>query len=298
MLLLNKMLIKVKDALVLLKPGVMLLIVYSAITGIYLTNSTIDFLTTVLIVLSIALGSGGAAAFNMWYDRDIDKIMVRTRNRPLPDGRMQPVCALVFSVILMFIAVWLLLVVSNLLAASLLAFSIFFYAIVYTVLLKRRTVHNIVVGGLPGALPPVIGWVAVGESILDIMPWLLFVIIFLWTPSHFWALAVYRNNDYKQAGVPMLPVVYGIRKTKIQIVIYSLLLILSSLILAVYSDVYLRHSIAYLVVTLILGAIYLYLAFKLMKSDNAKYGIRLFAYSIFYLFLLFSALMISKIASL
>lgn len=217
-----------QDFITLLKPGVLLLVVYTAAVGLFLSPTSLHPFISLIVIFAIAMGSGGAAAFNMWYDRDIDCVMSRTKKRPLPRGIISPNDALSFSILLSVTSVLVLFMATNAVAASLLAFSIFFYAFVYTVLLKRHTSQNIVIGGAAGAFPPVIGWVAATGTASALEPWLLFAIIFLWTPSHFWALALYRSQDYKMANVPMLPVTAGIKHTKYQILIYAILLVISS----------------------------------------------------------------------
>lgn len=277
-----------RDFITLLKPGVLLLVVYTAAVGLYLAPVTIHPFIGLVVIFAIAMGSGGAAAFNMWYDRDIDCLMSRTKKRPLPKGLISPNDALSFAILLSVTSVLLLFMATNILAAGLLAFSIFFYAFIYTVLLKRHTSQNIVIGGAAGAFPPVIGWVAVTGSLNALEPWLLFAIIFLWTPSHFWALALYRSDDYKLANVPMLPVTVGIKQTKIQILVYALLLIVSSFSLLLIKDM----SFLYISAAFILGSVYLYFSVRLFVSDQPAHSMRLFGYSIFYLFALFTFLML------
>lgn len=269
----------------LLKPGVMALVVYTGMVGLYLAPISLPWFHSLFIILCIAGGSGAAAVCNMWYDRDIDALMERTQKRPIPQGKIPPAYALLLAGGLSFVSVGSLYLVSNSLAAFLLAFSIFFYGYIYTVLLKRRTSQNIVIGGAAGAFPPLIGWAAATNSVGDLVPWLLFLIIFLWTPSHFWALALVRVKDYQKAGVPMLPVTAGIHATKQSILIYSFLLVLSS-----YALVLGGAGSFYLVPATILGGIYLYLACRIFGESKSKESMRLFIYSIFYLFLLFSVL--------
>ncbi len=181
-----------KDFITLTKPGVLLLVVYTAAIGLFLAPHSLHPFISLIVIFAIAMGSAGAAAFNMWYDRDIDSIMKRTQDRPIPRGVISPGDALIFSILLSVTSVMTLYMATGTLAASLLAFSIFFYGFIYTVLLKRHTSQNIVIGGIAGAFPPVIGWAAATGSMNALEPWLLFAIIFLWTPSHFWALALYR----------------------------------------------------------------------------------------------------------
>ena len=218
----------IKDYFTLLKPGVMALVVFTGAVGMWMAPGHLHPFMQVVTVLSIALGSGAGAAINMWYDRDIDAIMKRTANRPIPSGRVAADDALFLGLALAGLSVGLLALAVNLVAAGWLAFAIFFYAVVYTMLLKRATPQNIVIGGAAGAFPAVIGWAASSPDAAW-MPWILFAIVFLWTPPHFWALAVYRHDDYRNARVPMLPVTAGIPATKRQILLYSLLLIAASL---------------------------------------------------------------------
>ncbi len=277
-----------KDFITLLKPGVLLLVVYTAAIGLFLSPGSLHPFLNFIVIFAVAMGSGGAAAFNMWYDRDIDSVMLRTKNRPIPKGLISPNDALSFAILLSATSVLVLFMATNALAAALLAFSIFFYAFIYTVLLKRYTSQNIVIGGAAGAFPPVIGWVAATGDMNTFEPWLLFSIIFLWTPSHFWALALYRSKDYKLAKVPMLPVTAGIKHTKYQILVYAVLLVSSSFSLLLVKEL----SFFYLSTASILGAVYLYLTVRLFVSDKPGHSMKLFGYSIFYLFALFTFLIL------
>lgn len=277
----------VQDFIVLLKPGVLLLVVYTGLVGALIAPGTLHPFLTALSIFSIALGSGAAGAFNMWYDRDIDGLMARTRLRPIPSGRIAPSDALGFALVLSVTSVILMYFASNLQAALLLAFSIFFYDVIYTILLKRWTAQNIVIGGAAGAFPPVIGWLSVTPE-YSLEPLILFAIIFLWTPSHFWALALNRSQDYARVNVPMLPVTAGPAKTRRAIFTYSLLLVGASL-LPYFLD---YKGMIYLASALILGAIYLYLAAQVLGQKNSKAPMKLFSYSILYLFLLFSGMLL------
>ena len=219
----------VEDYIALLKPRVMLLAVFTSLCGLWLAPVSIHPFMFVLSIFCISLGAGAAGAINMWFDRDIDSLMERTKKRPIPVGKIDADNALGFGIMLSVISVLMLGLSLNYLAACLLAFSIFFYIFIYTIWLKRRTPQNIVIGGAAGAFPPVIGWVcSTGE--LNTFPLILFLLIFIWTPPHFWALALYKDIEYSKAKVPMLPVVSGQRNTKIQIFIYSLLLMIVSLL--------------------------------------------------------------------
>src|SRR5215472_11998610 len=211
------------DYVALTKPRVMVLVVFTALVGLIVAPGGIDPFTGVIALLCIAAGAGAAGALNMWYDADIDAVMARTAMRPIPSGRVSRSEALVFGLMLGICAILTLGTLVNMAAAALLAVTIAFYVVVYTMWLKRLTPQNIVIGGAAGALPPVIGWVAASGSIA-VEPVLLFAIIFFWTPPHFWALSLYRTEDYARAGIPMLPVVAGARETRRQILLYTLLL--------------------------------------------------------------------------
>jgi len=219
---------EVRDWIALLKPRVMSLVVFSGLIGLLVAPGHLHPVLAFTAVLCIAVAAGACGAINMWYDRDIDAVMRRTRGRPIPAGRIEPGAALGYGITLAVGAVLLMGLAVNHLAAGVLALSIVFYVFVYTMWLKRRTPQNIVIGGAAGAFPPVIGWAAVTGSV-DLMPLVLFAIIFMWTPPHFWSLALFANDDYRRAGVPMLPVVAGGKETRRQIVIYTLLLVPLSL---------------------------------------------------------------------
>lgn len=280
----------ISDYITLLKPGVMSLVVFTGVVGMAMAPGNIHPFLGLVAILSIALGSGAGAAINMWYDRDIDAIMKRTMNRPLPAGRIAADDALMMGIMLALLSVALLGMATNWFAAFMLAFAIIFYAVIYTMLLKRSTAQNIVIGGAAGAFPPVIGWAAVtGDA--TVLPWIMFAIIFLWTPPHFWALALYRHDDYAKANVPMLPVTAGARSTKRHIIGYSLLLIGSSL-----APLAVGCGAIYGVVAALLGARFLQLALIVQRSDVPRDAMRLFGYSILYLFALFSAFILDKVA--
>jgi protoheme IX farnesyltransferase len=278
------------DYLALTKPRVMSLVVFTALVGLMVAPGGIDPFTGVVALLCIAAGAGAAAALNMWYDADIDAVMARTAMRPIPNGRVSRAEALVFGLMLGTCAVLTLGTLLNMAAAALLAFTIFFYVAVYTMWLKRRTPHNIVIGGAAGALPPVIGWVAVTGNI-GLEPLILFLIIFLWTPPHFWALSLNLAGEYARAGVPMLPVVAGKTETKRQILLYSLLLVPISLIpyaLGFAGAVYGGAAA-------MLGAILIFLAWQVRRSDDKERqpARRLFVFSMLYLVLLFGVLLMN-----
>ncbi|MGB6397976.1 MAG: heme o synthase [Bradyrhizobium sp.] len=279
----------VSDFVALTKPRVMMLAVFTALVGLSSAPVRLGPLATLAAVLAIAAGAGAAGALNMWYDADIDAIMSRTAMRPIPRGKVSRFEALVFGSALGGFAVVVLALAANLTAAALLASTIVFYVVVYTVWLKRATRQNIVIGGAAGALPPVIGWAAAtGEIGLE--PLTLFLIIFLWTPPHFWALALNRADDYARAGVPMLPVVAGRTATTRQILIYSGLLALASELPWVLGFA----GAIYGVIVAICGALFLLLARQLNRSIEAdrRAAHRLFVFSIFYLFVLFAALLV------
>lgn len=273
------------------KPRVMLLAVFTAVVGLVSAHGQLGPLQALVAVIAIAAGAGAAGALNMWYDADIDAVMARTAMRPIPRGRTSRIEALVFGIVLSASAVVLLALAANLTAAALLAGTILFYAVVYTAWLKRSTPQNIVIGGAAGALPPVIGWAAAtGEIGLE--PLTLFLIIFLWTPPHFWALALNRSEDYARAGVPMLPVVAGRRATARQILIYSGLLAVASELPFVLGFA----GVAYGAIAAISGALFLLLAFRLDRSMGADRSAaqKLFVFSISYLFVLFAALLLDQ----
>lgn len=280
----------VKDYFTLLKPRVMSLVIFTAIAGLYLAPGHINPFIGFVAILCISVGAGASGAINMWYDRDIDIVMQRTKSRPIPAGRVIPENALYIGVFLSFVSVTLMALAVNLLSAFLLAFAIFFYSYIYTVILKRNTAQNIVIGGAAGALPPLIGWTSVTNKI-ELMPIILFLIIFLWTPPHFWALSLYSSEDYKKANIPMLPVVSGIKKTKLQILIYTILLAITSLVPFFIN----QAGFVYLTASIILGIVFLYFSISLYIDKENKLAIKTFLFSIIYLFLIFSAAMLDKL---
>jgi protoheme IX farnesyltransferase len=280
---------RASDFAALTKPRVMMLAVFTALVGMSIAPARPDVLTTLAAVLAIAAGAGSAGVLNMWYDADIDAVMSRTAMRPIPLGKISQLEALVLGLVLGGLAVVALAWATNLTAAALLAGTILFYVVVYTAWLKRTTPQNIVIGGAAGALPPVVGWAAATGNI-GLEPLTLFLIIFLWTPPHFWALALNRTDDYARAGVPMLPVVAGRAATTRQILIYSGLLALASeLPLALEFA-----GVIYGVTVAICGALFLLLAFQLHRSigPDRRPAHRLFVFSIFYLFVLFTVLLV------
>jgi protoheme IX farnesyltransferase len=279
---------RLPDFVALMKPRVMVLTVFTALVGLILAPGRLDPLLGSVGVLAIAAGAGAAGVLNMWYDADIDAIMARTAMRPIPRGQVSRVEALVFGLVLSGGAIAVLGIALNVKAAALLAFAIFFYVVIYTVWLKRSTPQNIVVGGAAGALPPMIGWAAAGGEI-GLEPLILFLIVFLWTPPHFWALSLNRMDEYARAAVPMLPVVAGRAATTRQILIYSVLLVPISVLPWALGFA----GIVYGAIALISGAVLIVLALELSRSAEAerRAAHRLFAFSISYLFLLFAALL-------
>jgi protoheme IX farnesyltransferase len=278
----------------LMKPRVMALAVFTAFVGMLNAPSRVDPLLGFVAILAIAAGAGAAGALNMWYDADIDGVMSRTARRPIPRRKISRSEALVFGLVLACSAVAVLAVVTDLRAGFLLAFAIFFYVVVYTMWLKRQTPQNIVIGGAAGALPPVIGWAAATGGI-GLEPLILFLIIFLWTPPHFWALALNRGDEYARAGVPMLPVVAGRAATTRQILVYSALLAPISVLPCLLGFA----GPIYGATAAVCGGIFVALAFQLHRSSKVdrKAAHRLFAFSIAYLFLLFAALLIGSVGN-
>ena len=275
-----------KDYLTLLKPGVMSLVVFTGAAGLFMAPVHIHPFYQIITIICIALGSGAGAALNMWYDRDIDAIMNRTQTRPIPAGRIAADDCLALGLMLSVASVGMLGLAVSVQAAAWLAFAIFFYAVIYTMYLKRTTPHNIVIGGLAGAFPALIGWVAASPE-PALMPWLMVAIVFFWTPPHFWALALYRHSDYAKANVPMLPVTAGIPATKRQILIYTLLLIGVSI-----SPVYAGAGPAYGIGAALLGLNFLRHAIRVLVTSEPRNAMRMFGFSILYLFILF-ALMVA-----
>ena len=285
--------LKVNDYISLLKPRVMSLSIFTSIVGMIIAPGSLDLLTSSLVILAITIGSGASGALNMWYERDTDALMARTKDRALPLKRISPMGALVYGVVLAMFSVLLLYYVSNLLAASLLALTIFYYIFIYTIWLKKRTPQNIVIGGAAGAFPPLIGWASVSGSLsLEIL--LLFLLIFLWTPPHFWALALYQSDDYKKAGIPMMPIVVGDKKTVTMIILYSFTLLPVTIMMSYY------YSIFFAISSAILGISFIYLALNLRTFLGegqmfVKKAQTLFYFSIIYLFNIFAILLIDNL---
>lgn len=280
---------ELRDFIALLKPRVMSLVVFTGAVGLALAPGGVHPVLAAVAVLCIALGAGASGAINMWYDRDIDALMARTRNRPVPAGRVAPEVALGFGVSLAIASVALMGLALNWVAAGLLALTIAFYIVIYTMGLKRRTPQNIVIGGAAGAFPPMIGWAAATGEV-SLASALLFAIIFLWTPPHFWALALYRRGDYDKAGVPMLPVVAGDAATRRQILLYSLVLVPATLAPVAIG----LSGLVYGVGALGLGACFIAGAVAVWRETGEAAARRLFPFSILYLFLLFTLLVVDK----
>ena len=281
----------VKDYFMLMKPRVMSLVVFTAISGMLLAPGNIHPLIAFVAVLCITIGAGSAAAINMWYDRDIDAIMKRTQKRPIVTGAVKADEALAFGVITGTVAVIMMAVSVNIISAILLAFTILYYVYIYTIWLKRASVQNVVIGGVSGALPPIIGWVSVTGNI-SWQAFSLFAIIFIWTPPHSWALALYRSGDYKNCNVPMMPVIKGVLYTKKQIMFYSILMFFISL-----WPYFLNISTyLYVITAIISGLIFLYYAVNLFTdTEQNQVAKKLFWYSILYLFIIFLSLITFKI---
>ena len=283
-----------RDLLALTKPRVMSLVVFTGLCGLLAAPVTLPPVLGFTAVLCIALGAGAAGALNQWYESDLDAQMRRTANRPLPAGRMDRQSALHFGVGLSVFSVVLMDLATNHLAALLLAASILFYVLIYTVWLKRRTAQNIVIGGAAGAFPPLIGWVAATGRI-ELMPVLLFAIIFLWTPPHFWALSLFVRSDYAAAKVPMLPVVAGIETTRLQIFLYSLTVAAAAVApwgLNLTGWIYGVTAMVLSLVFLVLAG--MVLANRSTHTASMKPERRLFAFSIVYLFILFGAVVVDR----
>ena len=276
-----------------MKPRVMSLVLFTCMVGLLIAPHNVDLKTSLISLLAVAIGSGAAGALNMWYESDLDALMSRTCLRPIPTGKVKRNQALYFGVILSVISILTLYYSANLVSAVLLASTIGFYFFIYTIWLKRKTPQNIVIGGAAGALPPVIGW-TIATGTISIEPIILFLIIFLWTPSHFWALSLYKSGDYKKAKIPMLPVIAGTKTTKTNILLYSFAML--PIIIAPYFFNF--AGLFYLTIALIMTLYYNYLCFELFKSKiiktSNKIAKKVFVYSIFYLFFIYLILLIDN----
>ena len=278
----------------LMKPRVMSLAIFTCVVGLLIAPVKVSFLNAILSILAVALGSGAAGALNMWYEADLDSIMTRTCLRPIPTGKVTKIQALIFGISASLISVVALYFFSNLVAALILVTTILFYVFIYTIWLKPKTEQNIVIGGAAGALPPVIGW-AIATGDISVQSIILFLIIFIWTPSHFWALSLYKTDDYKNAKIPMLPVTSGVKTTKINIFVYSLLLFPT-----VLAPFFLNYfGLIYLLSSGIFGFYYLFICFRLLKANESKLekkiAKQIFGFSIFYLFIIFTSILIDRI---
>ena len=284
----------IKSLYLLMKPRVMSLVIFTCAVGFLTSNSYTNILDAMISIVCVAIGAGAAGCLNMWYESDLDALMTRTCLRPIPSGKINRNQALTFGVILSFISVVALNYFSNLLSASLLLFTIFFYLFVYTIWLKRKTPQNIVIGGAAGALPPVIGWTIASNSI-SLEPLTYFFIIFFWTPSHFWALSLYKADDYKKAKIPMLPLTDGIEKTKVYIFVYSLLM----LPVIIFPYVIGFTGLTYLIPALILTIYYNFICYDLYRYKKNRFDLKkakkVFGYSILYLFLIFVLFLIDNL---
>jgi protoheme IX farnesyltransferase len=290
---------EVSDWFALLKPRVMTLVVFTAIIGLLVAPMPIHPVLGIAAILCIAVAAGACGAINMWYDRDIDALMRRTARRPIPAGRIEPGAALGFGLTLAVASVAVMGLATNWVAAGWLAFSIFFYVVIYTMWLKRRTPQNIVIGGAAGAFPPVIGWAAATGDV-GLMPLIMFAIIFMWTPPHFWALSLWAHGDYARAKVPMLPVTHGARETRRQVMIYTVALVPVTL-----APWFVGFSgLAYAGVATLLGAVFLVQSWRVLREAQDETGRSLvndagaratFRFSLYYLFALFGALAIDRL---
>jgi heme o synthase len=288
-----------RDWIALLKPRVLTLVVFTGLIGLIVAPGHLHPVLGLTAILCITVAAGACGAINMWYDRDIDAIMHRTQKRPIPAGRIQPGAALGFGITLAVGSVLIMGLAVNIPAALILALSVCFYVFIYTMWLKRRTPQNIVIGGAAGAFPPVIGWAAVTGSI-DLVPLVLFGIVFIWTPPHFWSLALWANDDYRRAGVPMLPVVAGARETRRQILLYTIVMVPLTLV-----PVFMGFSgLSYGIAASVLGLVFLQKVYGVMTDRQDSAGNSLsgdvpakaaFKYSIYYLFALFGALAFDRL---
>ena len=284
----------IKSLYLLMKPRVMSLVIFTCAVGFLTSNSDINILDAMISIAFVATGAGAAGCLNMWYESDLVALMTRTCLRPIPMGKINKKQALTFGIVLSVISVIALNYFSNFLSASLLLFTIFFYLFVYTIWLKRKTPQNIVIGGVAGALPPVIGW-TIATNAISLEPLSYFFIIFFWTPSHFWALSLYKADDYKKAKIPMLPLTDGIEKTKLYIFVYSLLM----LPVIIFPYLIGFSGFIYLVPALIFTIYYNIICYDLYKYKKNKFDLKkakkVFGYSILYLFLIFVLFLIDSV---
>jgi protoheme IX farnesyltransferase len=278
----------------LMKPRVMSLVIFTCAVGLLMAPTVVSTKDAMIAILLVSIGAGAAGALNMWYESDLDALMTRTCLRPIPMGKVNKKQALIFGTSLSFFSVIALDYFANTISAALLLFTILFYVFIYTIWLKRKTPQNIVIGGAAGALPPVIGWTIATNS-LSFEPITFFLIIFFWTPSHFWALSLYKSDDYKKAKIPMLPLTNGIESTKINILVYSLLML--PMVILPYAIDFV--GLVFLVPALMLTLYYNFLCFELYMYKKNKFNPKkaktIFGYSILYLFLIFVIFLIDKI---
>ena len=283
-----------KSLLLLMKPRVMSLVIFTSAVGLLTAPSTVSFNESIIGIFFVAMGAGAAGALNMWYEADLDKLMTRTCLRPIPTGKVNRIHALIFGILLSIVSIFGLYYFTNTISAILLFSTIFFYLFVYTIWLKRLTPQNIVIGGAAGALPPVIGW-TIATSSLSFEPITFFLIIFYWTPSHFWALSLYKAQDYEKAKIPMLPITNGIEATKKKIFVYSLFM-LPIVILPYYIGF---TGKIFLFISLFLTFYYNYICYDLLKFKKNKFELnkakKVFSYSILYLFLLFVLFLVDSL---
>ena len=287
-------LIYLKSFLLLMKPRVMSLVIFTCAVGLLTAPESVSFYKSIISIFFVAIGAGAAGALNMWYEADLDKLMTRTCLRPIPTGKLNKNQALVFGVIMSILSIVGLYYSSNLISAIILSVTIIFYLFIYTIWLKRKTSQNIVIGGASGALPPVIGW-TIATNNLTLEPITFFLIIFFWTPSHFWALSLFKADDYKKANIPMLPLTSGVENTKKNILVYSILMlpvIILPYLIGFVGNIYLLSSV-------FLTIYYIYLCYELYNFKKNKFEIskakKVFSYSILYLFLLFVLFLVDKI---
>ena len=277
-----------------MKPRVMSLVIFTCAVGLLTSNSNINIIDAMIGIFLVALGAGAAGCLNMWYEADLDALMTRTCLRPIPTGKINKQQALIFGVLLTVFSVGTLNYFANFLSASLLLFTIFFYLFIYTIWLKKKTPQNIVIGGVAGSLPPVIGW-AIPTNSISLASISLFLIIFFWTPSHFWALSLYKTDDYKKAKIPMMPLTAGIEKTKAYILIYSLLML--PVIILPYVITF--SGLIYLIPAMTLTIYYNFICYDLYQHKKNKFVLKkakkVFGYSILYLFLIFVLLLIDNL---
>ena len=287
-------LFNIKSFILLMKPRVMSLVIFTCAVGLLTAQNDVPFAKSVLSIFFVAIGAGAAGALNMWYEADLDKLMTRTCLRPIPTGKLNKNQALIFGILLTIISIIGLYFSSNLLSSILLFITISFYVFVYTIWLKRKTPQNIVIGGASGALPPVIGW-TIADNSLGFEPITFFLIIFFWTPSHFWALSLFKADDYKKANIPMLPLTNGIENTKKNILIYSIIML--PVVIVPYAIGFVGN--VYLTLSLLLTFYYIYICYELYKFKKNKFEIskakKVFSYSILYLFILFVLFLVDKI---